>query len=83
MKDFKYEKFKMSKGLGLTRLTAASNGCPVTFSIGGDDLSVMRNSKNFKDFDALSDKILANLEVVDEIEAVTFWWHQGPGFVRM
>lgn len=79
--DFKYDTFRTNGALaGLVRIAKTASGVSVTFIVDGVQLSVMRNDRDFKDFDELSEDILVNLDVP---EAVTYQWFPGSGFQQL
>ncbi len=83
MDDFKYTKFRMASDTSyIMRDTASQSGCPVIFKVSGHDLSTLASEKRFPDFDAESDKLLDDLEVVPGTEQVYFEW-VGSCFHRM
>lgn len=81
---FKHEKFRMSDDTTtLSRLYISPQGAVVNFFVHGVDLSVMQSENRDVDFDTLSDEELKKLGKIDPKFPVTFWWSNGPGFVRM
>lgn len=82
--DFKYETFRSDGVLGgITREVDTAEGVHVTFHVSGTDLSVMKNSHDLKDFDDLSEEALADLNVPEGTEPVTFHWYEGSGFQQV
>ncbi|MEI6479986.1 MAG: hypothetical protein WCO12_00475 [bacterium] len=83
MQDFKYTKFRKANDTSyIIRNTFSNNGCPVIFRVSGIDLSTLKSSNKFPDFDQESDSILENLEVNPGTGQVYFQW-VGNSFHRM